>query len=118
MDTNPATPMSVLAKKRNVCCATISKSIKDLGIPHARSKKFISTAQMKKVRLECGVEILHELTGVSAGHLKFFLDENIFTTDRSRKARYDGWIDVDKSQVQAVLTTKNPAGDGLGCPVQ
>ena len=109
VDSNPTIPMSVLAKKRNVSRRTISRAINDLGYrSRTRGVKHLLTEAMKQVRFERGRHLLNVLKSSTAGQVRFFSDEKIFTVDRVINRRNDRWISDDASKVVPAMRSKKP----------
>lgn len=110
VDANPKTPISILAKQRQVSTYTISKALNDdLGYTsRCRPVKHLLTAKQKSLRVERGQKILSSLKSTS-GYLQFFSDEKIFNVDQVHNRRNDRWISAEASDVPPVMTSKNPA---------
>ncbi|QQP40460.1 Transposable element tcb2 transposase [Caligus rogercresseyi] len=105
---NPGTPMSVLAKKRNVSRATVSRAVKELNIiSYKRSQAHLLTGKMKEVILRRCKKVLNSLQSGTSPPLKFFSDEKIFTVDRSSNRQNSRWL--AKKEVPKSFRTKNPA---------
>lgn len=110
IDANPTTPISKLAKDRNVSDFVIRKAIKDdLGyMSRSRGVRHLLTEGNKLNRVSKGKKILNALKS-KGGYLKFFSDEKIFTVDASINRRNDRWICLDPDEVQPSMASKKPA---------
>ncbi len=107
---NPGTPMTVLAKNRDVHVSTISRAIRhNLGYKsYVLKVRHLLTEPMKVVRMERCKKILNSLKS-TGGHLRFFSDEKVFTVDKKRNRQNDRWICKEPSEVPMVFRSKNPA---------
>ncbi|QQP37480.1 Transposable element tcb2 transposase [Caligus rogercresseyi] len=108
--TNPGTPMPVLAEKRNVSRATVSRAVKKLNIiSYKRSQAHLFTGKMKEVRLRRCKKVLNSLKSGTSPPLKFFSDEKIFTVDRSSNRQNDRWLAKTNKEIPKSFRTKNTA---------
>ena len=109
IDAKPTTPISKLAKDRQVDPSTIRRAIKeDLGYrSRVRAVKHLLTTQHKADRVTKGMKINAMKT--KGGYLRFFSDEKIFTIDKFTNRRNDRWICLDPDEVHPVMKTKMPA---------
>ncbi|XP_059088732.1 uncharacterized protein LOC131884856 [Tigriopus californicus] len=107
---SPGTPMSVLAKKRNVDRSTISRATnKDLKMTaYKLYKRHILTEKMKAVRVENGTKLLNNMKSNSS-RLVFFSNEKSWTVDRTYNVQNDRHLATDRSKVPHIFTTKFPA---------
>ncbi|QQP41915.1 Transposable element tcb2 transposase [Caligus rogercresseyi] len=112
IDAHPNTPISKLAKDRNVHRSTIEKAIKvDLRYrSRARATKHLLTEQNIADRVSKGKILINQMKSKS-GFLRFFSDEKIFTIDASHNRRNDRWICLDADEVKPFMKTKNPASN-------
>ncbi|QQP52579.1 Transposable element tcb2 transposase [Caligus rogercresseyi] len=99
IDPYPDTPISKLAKDRNVYRNTIEKAIKiDLGYrSRARAKKHLLTEQNMADRVSKGKILINQMKSKS-GFLRFFSGEKILTIDASHNRRSDRWICLDADE--------------------
>jgi hypothetical protein len=107
---NPATPITVLAKKRSVDRMTVSKAIKnDLNLKSYKfTKRHILTSAMKVRRLENGTKLLSNLKS-NGNRIVFFSDEKNWTVDRAYNTQNDRFLAEDKVKVPHIYRTKFPA---------
>ncbi|QQP36165.1 Transposable element tcb2 transposase [Caligus rogercresseyi] len=102
--------MSVLAKKRNVSRATVSKAVKELNIiSYKCSQAHLLTGKMKEVRLRRCKKVFYSLKLGTSPPLKFFSDDKIFTVDRFSNRQNERWLVKTKKEVPKSFRTKNPA---------
>ena len=109
INASPGTPMSVLAKKRNVDRSTVSRAIKNNIKLKAYKlyKRHTLTKKMKAKRVKNGTKLLNNLKS-KGGRLVFFSDEKNWTVDRSYNVQNDRYLASDRSTVPHVFTTKFP----------
>ncbi|QQP40798.1 Uncharacterized protein FKW44_014966 [Caligus rogercresseyi] len=112
IDAHPDTPISKLAKDRNVHRSTIEKAIKiDLrDRSRARATRHRLTEQNMADRVSKGKILINQMKS-KTGFLRFFSDEKIFTIDASHYRRNDRWICLDADEVKPFMKTKNPASN-------
>lgn len=110
VNANPATPMTLLAKKRNVHKSTISRAVKlDLELKSYKySKRHILTTKMKAIRLARSRKLLNRLK-VTSRKVTFFSDEKNWTVDMVYNKQNDRFLATKKEDVPAVYTSKFPA---------
>lgn len=106
----PGTPMSVLAKKRNVSRMTVSRAVRDdLKLKSYKLyKRHILTEKMRATRFRNGTKLLNDLKS-NGGRLVFFSDEKNWTVDRTYNVQNDRHLAPDRSSVPHVFKTKFPA---------
>ncbi len=108
---NPGTPITELARRRNVSRTTISKAITlDLGYrSYTLRVRHLLTEAQKETRVIRAKALLSDIKGKSARHVRWFSDEKLFTVDRSCNRQNTRWICKDPADVPMVFRTKNPA---------
>ena len=110
IDTSPGTPMSVLAKKRDVSRRTIGRAVKDdLELKSYKLyKRHVLTDRMKTTRKANATKIINDMKS-HGGRIIFFSDEKNWTVDRTRNVQNDRFLASERGDVPHVYTTKFPA---------
>lgn len=108
---NPGTPMTTLAKNRNVSTKTVHKAVhEDLGMSsYVRRRRNLLTEKAKAIRAERCPKLLSFLKHKASSKILIWVDEKKFVVDAEVNRQNQRVIAFDPSDVPPVLQTKHPA---------
>ena len=106
----PSTPISILAKKRDVSASTVRLALKeDLGLAsYQYSKRCILTSKQRDTRLTRAKLLVNDLKS-NRHPLIFSSDKKMWNVDAARNRQNDRFLAKEKSEVPYIFTSKNPA---------
>lgn len=111
IDDDPAISMRDLAARLQVGVQTIHNAIHDdlRYRSYVLKVRQLLTDAIKERRLAKCMLLLSSMKHETAGHLRFFSDEKIFTVDAKTNRRNDRFLAQDPEDVPIVCRTKYPA---------
>ena len=111
IDADPSISQRSLAHRLNVSEGTIRTAVQqDLRYKSyvLRLRQLLTTATKERRLAKC-LLLVSSMKHETAGHLRFFSDEKIFSVDAKINRRNDRWLASDAEDVPIICRSKHPA---------